>query len=68
MLRDCLKLFNSGSNTCSRTDDVVKDVDATNVVGKCVVLPLQQLSNQEPVVWEQNGRHRFYYNKMYDVR
>jgi hypothetical protein len=51
-----------------RTDDVAKNVSASNVVGRCVVLPASKLPHSEPVVWAQKGTYRFYYEKEYDVR
>jgi hypothetical protein len=52
----------------NRTNDVEKKVPATKVAGRCVVAPADLIPHPEPVIWAQNGKYRFYYEKEYDVR
>ena len=42
-------------------------ISAERIEGKCYIVPKDMITG-EPFVWTQKGTHRFYYEKMYNVK
>ena len=48
------------------TDDI-QDIKATNIEGKCFVLPKSKIDDDHPFIWTNKGSYRFYYQSAYNT-